>query len=129
MHRAIPAVLVTAAVFVVVWEFQPTPETIAPQATPPAATSGGAAGRTVTGSAEETRFGTVQVAAVFSGGTITDVQVLRSPSDRQTVRALPTLREEALQAQSADIDSVSGATMTSEAYARSLQAAIDARQR
>jgi uncharacterized protein with FMN-binding domain len=122
MHRAIPAVLITAAVFVVVWRFEPTPATVT---TAPPAVSTGSGDRAVLGSAEPTRFGTVQVQAVFSNGRLTDIQVVQSPPDRQTQRALPRLRAEALRAQSADVDTISGATATSEAYSRSLQAAID----
>jgi uncharacterized protein with FMN-binding domain len=124
MHRAIPAVLITAAVFVVVWEFQPTPNTPAVAPDVPTAQGGNL---TVPGTAEATRWGTVQVRAVFSGGKLSDVQMLQTPRDRHATRAIPILRQEALQAQSADIDTVTGATATSEAYARSLQAAIDAR--
>jgi uncharacterized protein with FMN-binding domain len=127
MHRAIPAVLITAAVFVVVWEFQPTPN--ATVAAPGVSTGQGRSGNlTVPGTAEATRWGTVQVRAVFlSNGKLSDVQMLQTPRDRHATRAIPILRQEALEAQSADIDTVTGATATSEAYARSLQAAIDAR--
>jgi uncharacterized protein with FMN-binding domain len=48
-----------------------------------------------------------------------------SKSVRINSRALPTLRTEVLTAQSAEVDTVSGATYTSDAYARSLQSAID----
>jgi uncharacterized protein with FMN-binding domain len=77
----------------------------------------------------ETEFGPYRVQATFNGSTITDVQIIETPQDRRSQRiaesAAPTLRQEALQAQSAKIDTVSGATATSEAYAQSLQAAID----
>ncbi|MFD4959094.1 FMN-binding protein [Microbacterium sp. NPDC058389] len=85
---------------------------------------------TYTGSAASTRFGPVQVQITVSGGTITDVQVPEYPStnprDRQiNERALPTLVSETTDAQSADIDMVSGATYTSRGYLTSLQSAID----
>ena len=77
----------------------------------------------------DTGFGPCQVQVVFTGNKITDVQLITEPSDRHSQRvaagAAPILREEALQAQNATIDTVSGATITSEAYAQSLQAAID----
>jgi uncharacterized protein with FMN-binding domain len=77
----------------------------------------------------ETEFGPYQVQVVFTGNTITDVQLITEPDDRHSQRiaeeAAPTLRQEVLQAQSAHIDTVSGATTTSAAYGRSLQAAID----
>jgi|SRR6266545_5402163 len=130
MHRAIPAVLVTAAAFVVVWQFEPHPSTIAAApVTSSVSTGDGTGDRTVDGTAVSTRWGTIQVRAVFSGGKLTDIQMLQLPNDRHATRAVPTLRAEALRVQSADIDSVSGATATSEAYARSLQAAIDARNK
>jgi len=85
---------------------------------------------TYTGSATDTRFGPVQVQITVSGGAITEVQVPEYPStnprDRQiNQRALPTLVSETTDAQSADIDMVSGATYTSRGYLTSLQSAID----
>jgi uncharacterized protein with FMN-binding domain len=76
---------------------------------------------------ESTRWGPVQVQAVFTNGELVDIQVLQAPNDGPTNRALPTLRTEALEAKSASIDTVSGATQTSQAYLSSLQAAIDNR--
>ena len=85
---------------------------------------------TVTGDDEQNQFGDVQVQVTFAGGRITDVKALQMPYDRarsafisQTVA--PYLRDEALQAQSARIDLISGATYTSISYAQSLQSAID----
>jgi uncharacterized protein with FMN-binding domain len=135
MHRAIPAVLMTAAAFVVVWQFEPNPTTLVtalPETTGSGGTSGGSASsdsgdQNVDGTAVSTRWGTVQVGAIFTGGKLTDIHMLQTPNDRHATRAVPTLRTEALQAQSANIDTVSGATATSEAYAESLQAAIDKR--
>lgn len=85
---------------------------------------------TVVGSSVQTRYGPVQVSVTFTAGQITDVQTLQSPSDhRESVqinaRATPILAQEVIAAQSAQIDTVSGATYTSEAYAESVQAAID----
>jgi uncharacterized protein with FMN-binding domain len=127
MHRAIPAALITAATFVLVWQFEPTAE--GPATSTPAASTGpsGPGTQTIAGSVERTRWGTVQVQAVFSGGTLTDVQMLQTPRDGHATRAIQILRREALQTHSADIDTVTGATVTSEAYAKSLQAAIDAK--
>jgi uncharacterized protein with FMN-binding domain len=72
----------------------------------------------------------VQVQITVSGGQITNVVALQTPTrDRRSVgineRATPTLASEALSAQSAQIDTVSGATYTSDSYKVSLQAAID----
>jgi uncharacterized protein with FMN-binding domain len=85
---------------------------------------------TVTGAVISTRFGDVQVQVTISGGAIADVTALELPDrdgrSRQIANiAAPILREEALTAQSASIDLLSGATYTSEAYAESLQSALD----
>lgn len=84
--------------------------------------------RTVSGPAVNTSEGTVQVQVTLQGNKITDVKALRAPNSNPTRMALPILRESALKAQSADIDTVSGATATSEGYKQSLQAAIDGAQ-
>lgn len=85
---------------------------------------------TVTGSVAQTQWGPVQVQISVSGGQITDVQVLQypdeNPKDVQINNyALPVLVDETLAAQSAQIDMVSGATVTSVGYVQSLQAALD----
>lgn len=87
-------------------------------------------GTVVTGPAVDTRWGPVQVQVTVSGGRITDVEVVEYPTgngrDQQiNARALPVLVQETLDAQSADVDMVSGATVTSEGYVGSLQAALD----
>ncbi|WP_412543381.1 FMN-binding protein [Longispora sp. K20-0274] len=89
-----------------------------------------AAAFTVTGPVVDTRWGPVQVRITVAGGRITDATAVLTPSShRRSVaingRAAPLLRQEALTAQSAAVDVVSGATITSEAYAESLQAALD----
>ena len=92
--------------------------------------TGSASAVTVTGSSADTRWGPVQVQVTVENGTITDVTVVDYPTengkDRQiNARAIPVLVQETLDAQSADIDMVSGATVTSEGYLESLQAALD----
>jgi uncharacterized protein with FMN-binding domain len=77
-----------------------------------------------------TQFGDVQVKVTISGGRITDVQAVQLPFDRPRSAeisqfAAPQLHDEVLQAQSAQIDLLSGATYTSDAYAQSAQAALD----
>jgi uncharacterized protein with FMN-binding domain len=84
----------------------------------------------LTGSAVQTPFGTVQVQVTLQNGQITDVQPLQMPNDQRRSQqisqyAAPQLRSEALTAQSAQVDSISGATYTSEGYAQSLQSALD----
>ncbi|MER7567295.1 FMN-binding protein [Streptomyces sp. NPDC097941] len=86
--------------------------------------------RTVTGGTVQTRWGPVQVRITLKDGKLTEVTAVTYPTDNprdQEINsyALPRLRTEALQAQSADIDTVSGATYTSEGYRQSLQSALD----
>jgi uncharacterized protein with FMN-binding domain len=74
-------------------------------------------------------YGLVQVRANVQGGRIVSVDVLKYPSDRRTSRsinaqALPVLESEVIGAQSAAVDTVSGATLTSRAYLRSINAAL-----
>lgn len=94
-------------------------------------TSNGAttASTQVTGDAVDTRFGTVQVQVTVEGGTIVDVTALQLPTggrnSQESAYAEPILRSEALQASSARIDTVSGATYTSMGYIQSLQSALD----
>jgi uncharacterized protein with FMN-binding domain len=83
-----------------------------------------------TGALVGTPYGNVQVMVVASGNRITDVRALHLTDANQHSRdisasAAPDLRQEALKAQSASIDTVSGATYTSEGYRQSLQAALD----
>jgi uncharacterized protein with FMN-binding domain len=84
----------------------------------------------VNGTVAQTRWGPVQVQVHIGGGRITDVTALQVPSGNRrdaeiNAYAVPQLRTEALAAQSAQIDVVSGATVTSEGYMESLQAALD----
>jgi uncharacterized protein with FMN-binding domain len=77
-----------------------------------------------------TRYGNVQVQITVEDGKVTKSIVLQVPwNDRKdqeiNSRAVPTLNAETVQAQSADIDMVSGATYTSKGYIESLQAALD----
>jgi uncharacterized protein with FMN-binding domain len=86
--------------------------------------------RTVTGSAIQTRWGPVQVQLTVSGGKITDVAMLQYPNANGTDQqissyALPILMQDTVDAQSANIDMVSGATYTSTGYLQSLQSALD----
>ena len=90
----------------------------------------GARDGTFTGQPAMTRFGNVQVAIEVSGGQITDIRVVDYPRTDQrdqmiNAYAIPILVQSALAAQSADIDTVGGATYTSLGYRQSLQSAID----
>ncbi len=81
-----------------------------------------------TGQAVNINFGTVQVQAVVAGGKLTSINFLQMPSGGNssvvTASAQPQLLQEAVQAQSAQVDTVSGATQTSEAFEQSLSAAL-----
>lgn len=154
MKRAIPVLALSVAGLVPVWLYSPgpahegeineaaaAPETqqqAQPQTTTPAPKTSGSAQqqkpqqqaqtRTVAGPAVNTSEGTVQVQVTLQGNKITDVKALRAPNSEPTRTALPILKQEALKAQSADIDTVSGATATSQGYKQSLQAALDGAQ-
>ena len=87
--------------------------------------------RTITGQSVDTQYGTVQVQIVVSGTKITNVSFVKLTAYDQrsqdiNTQAGPILLQETLSAQSAQIDTVSGATYTSEGYLQSLQSALDA---
>jgi uncharacterized protein with FMN-binding domain len=95
-----------------------------------AGSTGSAATKSVTGGVAQTRWGPVQVTITVANGKITAVDVPQYPDgngkDQQiNAYALPVLKQETLTAQSADIDMVSGATVTSDGYVQSLQSALD----
>jgi uncharacterized protein with FMN-binding domain len=140
MPRSIPALLMTAVAVALLLSFRAAPTRVsvkpAPVATagkPPAgrsARSAPARTRRLTGAAVQDPYGTVQVVATLKRGRITDVQAVALPLDNDRSRSIntaaaPLLRTEVLRAQSAQVDVISGATYTSQAYAQSLQAALD----
>ncbi|QKG22317.1 FMN-binding protein [Actinomadura verrucosospora] len=96
--------------------------------------SGGSSAKTsgtFKGDVIDTKYGPVQVEITATGGKLTAVRVLQTPSENGRDReiadfSVPQLTKEALAAGNAHIDSVSGATYTSEGYIRSLQSALDA---
>ncbi|WP_177235598.1 FMN-binding protein [Streptomyces sp. MUSC 14] len=105
-------------------------QTAGAQQSPQGATRpAGAAGGTVTGDATQTQYGTVQVRLTVAGGKIAKAEAVQAPkgglSDQKTAMAVPKLNQEAVAAQSARIDAVSGATYTSNGYKKSLQSALD----
>ncbi|GGU95627.1 FMN-binding protein [Streptomyces filipinensis] len=105
----------------------------AAQQSPQGGTGGGTQASTgsgtVTGDATQTQYGTVQVRLTVAGGKVTRAEAVQAPkgglSDQKTAMAVPKLNQEAVAAQSARIDSVSGATYTSTGYKKSLQSALD----
>jgi len=103
-------------------------------ATPKASGTGGTgqstATRTIAGAVESTRYGPMQVQATLAGTRITNITVLQETnvggrSGQIDAMAIPQLTAEALAAQSAKIDAVSGASYTSAGYIQSLQSALD----
>ncbi|MFD4602327.1 FMN-binding protein [Streptomyces sp. NPDC058464] len=150
MKRAIPVVVLSIAGLIPVWRYEPsiggTTSTTAESSTTDSSTagsstagsaaspsasstagSGTSAGTVVKGTTVNTDKGPVQVQVTFSADKISAVSMLQQPNHPQTTAAVPVLISETLKAQSADIDTVSGATITSDAYKESLQAAIDAK--
>ncbi|MFG2966492.1 FMN-binding protein [Streptomyces sp. NPDC048288] len=128
MKRAIPVVALSIAGLIPVWRYEPSiggTTTSAAEPTPSASSSAATSGTVVKGTTIDTDKGPVQVQVTFDGDKITAVKMLQQPDHPQTTAAVPVLISETLKAQSADIDTVSGATITSDAYKKSLQAAID----
>ncbi|QKZ17975.1 FMN-binding protein [Streptomyces chartreusis] len=146
MKRAIPVLVLSVAGLIPVWRYEPSLGTPTTEAASPASTqsaesgaaesgssdsgssdSGSGADTVVKGSTVNTDKGPVQVQVTFAGDRITAVKMLQQPNHPQTTAAVPQLVAETLEAQSADVDTVSGATITSDGYRESLQAAIDAK--
>ncbi|MFF3654737.1 FMN-binding protein [Streptomyces olivochromogenes] len=151
MKRALPVLVLSIAGLIPLWRYAPsngtttTTEVAAPASTPSSpssstsssssssspsssASSSAAASQVVQGSTVNTSKGAVQVEVTFEGDKISSVRMLQQPNHPQTTAAVPKLIQETLQAQSADIDAVSGATITSDGYVTSLQAALDAKE-
>jgi uncharacterized protein with FMN-binding domain len=136
VKRAVAALVVTAVAVVLLARYEthppdeppPPPRRAATPAPPPPGVKVG------TGPLVTTPFSSIQVRAELTRGRLTGVRTLSlTGADAHTqalnARAEPILREEALQAGSADIDIVSGATYTSKSWIESLKAAIrDARR-
>ena len=132
MRRAILAVTATVAGLVALLSFKThmgSERTVATDQPAPSLPPGA---RTVTGNVANTAYGPVQVQVVVdvAASKIIKVNILEQPSstehDLQIGQfAFPKLISETLSAQSARIDSVSGATYTSGGYVKSLQSALD----
>lgn len=133
--KSLAAVALTGAGSALVLGFRTSDVAITPAGagsgatTTSAAATGQYADGTYQGAAIDEPWGTFQVQAVISGGKVTDVVLLSSPSDNHSRRinsqAVPILTQAAIAAQGANVDMVSGATWTSESYVTSLQAALD----
>ncbi|MFD3584359.1 FMN-binding protein [Streptomyces sp. NPDC058683] len=140
IRRVVLATAATVSGVVLLLSLKPSsdPASAAAGAAPSAAAAGqespqggtGAAGATtVTGDATQTQYGVVQVRLTVAGGKITQAEAIQAPkggtSDQKTALSVPQLNKETVAAQSANIDSVSGATYTSTGYKQSLQSALD----
>jgi uncharacterized protein with FMN-binding domain len=147
MRRALTALVVTAAVVFLLASFKPRGHAlnagVLPRSTPaaPGPTPTAAATQATTrhrsssrtsavGDAIEYPYGILQVKATLTNGRLSAVTLARfepEPGRSQFIdaQAIPLLHAAVLRAGSANIDAVSGATYTSEAYAQSLQSAID----
>jgi uncharacterized protein with FMN-binding domain len=131
VKRAIPVLVLSVAGLIPVWRYEPSTgatSTTEAASTPSVSSSTSSSGSTTfTGTTVTTEKGDVQVQVTYDGDKITAVKMLKQPNHPQTTAAVPKLIAETLTAQSADIDTVSGATITSDGYKESLQAAIDAK--
>lgn len=101
----------------------------APTPTPPPVAQGQYKNGQYTGISADAYYGNIQVRAVISGGKLSDVIFLDYPHDRGTSiainsQAMPYLKSEAIAAQSAQVDIVSGATDSSSAFVQSLASAL-----
>jgi uncharacterized protein with FMN-binding domain len=119
MHKAVPAVVTVVALA------SPVASALAkvkPKKKKPVVT------RTIQGPSESMQWGPIQVTVKVKGKKIVDISATypteRPRSQFINSQAIPMLKQEVLQLQSAQIDLIGGATMTSEAYALSLQAAL-----
>lgn len=144
MKRIIFGILTTLTGLVLLFSYRTSLEVVNPTGSQPVSGSPGssnASGATVsgltdgsfTGGASTTRYGPVQVRLTVTGGLISDVQVISYPDSNEQDRqinqnAVPRLVSETVNAQSAHINMVSGATYTSRGYMSSLQSAIDQAQ-
>ncbi|GAA4328247.1 hypothetical protein GCM10023086_56760 [Streptomyces venetus] len=136
VRRAVLAGAATVSGIVLLLSMKPASDPGSAQAAggqlPPAAAGqapqGGVNGA-VTGDAQQTQYGPVQVRLTMSGGKITQAEAVQAPkggrSDQITASSVPRLNQAAVAAQSAEIDAVSGATYTSAGYKKSLQSALD----
>jgi uncharacterized protein with FMN-binding domain len=131
VRRIVMAVTGTAAglAFLLSW---PTNSSSTPRASSATSFSAGVTnGQTYDGSVAQTRWGPVQVRITVSGGKVVGATTLQVPNGNGRDAeingyAVPILNKETISAGSASIDTVSGATVTSDGYITSLQAAIDA---
>jgi len=108
------------------------PTTTPPSGNPPSGNPSASTGQykdgTYTGAVADAFYGNLQATVTIQGGAITDVTFPQAPSNghsgQVSAQALPLLRQEAIAAQSANVNIVSGATQTSDAFNQSLASAL-----
>ncbi len=108
----------------------PTATSVPTEQPPTAVANNGLKDGQYTGQTADAFYGTVQVQVTIQGGKLASVEFLQYPNDRRTSvrinnQAVPMLQSEAIQAQTAQVDIISGATLTSQAFIESLQSALD----
>ncbi len=143
MRRILLAFMTTVVAVVLLFGYRtstPSPTSVAVATAVAAGTGGttgstgattGTAAKTYAGSVAQTRWGPVQVQITVAGGQITAATVLQVPDgNHRDVEindyAVPILNGEVVDSQGATVDTVSGATVTSDGYLTSLQSALDA---
>jgi uncharacterized protein with FMN-binding domain len=109
---------------------QPAASTSQVSGTSSGSTVSSSASGTYTGSTVQTQWGPIQVEITVVNGKIADAHAVLYPTGNSRNRqinayAVPLLNQEVVQQQSANIDAISGATVTSDGYIQSLQSAID----
>ena len=133
------AVIAGAAGLIYVLTYKPSTTATTPttQSSGTSSTASGSAASSVsykdgtyTGTTSENDYGPVQVSVVISGGKITNVTMLQTPSAHSrsqeiSAYATPTLIKEAISGQTANVDGVSGATSTSASFVETMQSALD----
>ena len=132
------AVVAGAAGLIYVLTYKPsstastTPTTTQPGSSSSASTTSNVSYKdgTYTGATSENDYGPVQVSVVISGGKITDVTMLQTPSSHARSQeinayATPILIKEAISGQTSNVDAVSGATSTSGSFVETMQSALD----
>jgi uncharacterized protein with FMN-binding domain len=134
----LPVLLVIIVAFYFIFNSQTPATVVAPTQNPTSTTGSGTTTTsgsgtykdgTYQGPVTDAYYGNLQVAAVISGGKLTDVQFLQYPSDNGhskelSLSSMPILKQEAITSQSANVSIVSGATQTSQAFTQSLAAAL-----
>ena len=134
MRKIVTAIMGTISGLVLLFSYHTSTNSGAATTTTGGADTGSGSSSTsgtYTGDAVETRWGTVQVQITVENGQITSADAIQYPNengkDQQiNAYAIPQLNAEVVEAQSASIDTISGATVTSDGYLESLQSAIDA---